>query len=228
VKIVFLWSDLNGYVQVVINQLLNIGVDEILIFHWNKISANSSQYKYLNNDKIKFINREGHSVNSILEKINDLEPEIIVVSGWMDNGYIRSIRTLKNNKNKAKIVAGIDDQWFGSIRQYLGTIYYKLFYRKLFDYMWVSGKPQFSFAQKFGYSITEIISNLYCGNFYKSDLSPIFNSTRFIYVGRLMHSKGVDLIIKAHKSLDLKVRLKWPLYIIGKWSTLRKMKKQLR
>jgi glycosyltransferase involved in cell wall biosynthesis len=132
----------------------------------------------------------------------------------MDKGYIRACKEYKQNYPKVKIIAGIDDQWTGSLHQRFGQIYYAIFLRRLFDFMWVSGKPQFSFAQRFGYGIENILSNLYSADNKRFNSKAGFQK-RFVYVGRFVAIKALDLLVEAYCRLPQAKQEEWPLVLIG-------------
>jgi glycosyltransferase involved in cell wall biosynthesis len=212
-KVTFLWAELTGYFDLILNELL-LHTENLDVIYFDFQRPINNGFEKKTNPKINFLPRSKTSDIQILELLEKGKPEIIVVSGWYDKGYISVVKEYKKNNKTVKIVNGIDDQWRSTFRQNLGTIYYKIFLKNLFTHMWISGKPQFAFAQRFGYQINNIINDIYCGCFPYINEAASFN-TRFLYVGRLMHHKGLDLLVKAHKKLESDQRKKWPLHIIG-------------
>ena len=214
IKIVYLWAEVTGYVTGVFDALCQNYDVSIDVVHWDKSNPECTFYQIERSKKINYHPRSECNQDDILKLLCDRQADIVVVSGWEDKGYIWACRRYKRLHPKTKVVAGIDDQLRGTIRQRLGQVYYKLFYRSVFDFMWVAGREQFAFARAFGYDQNKIISNLYAGVFSKNNHE--YNQIqRFVYCGRLTHSKGLDLIILAHKRLPEKLRKKWPLVIIG-------------
>ena len=222
VRIVYLWSEMSGYTQDLLLELSKYS-DSIDVIFWDKKKINSSEYKYSNHPKITFHARSVTHDKEILQILNQASPNIVVVSGWMDKSYINACKKYKKKDPFVKIVAGIDDQWIGSIRQYIGIMYFHLFYRRVFDYMWVSGAEQYCYSRFFGYKPNKIISYLYSGAYNYNEESYSVNN-KFIYVGRLMKSKGVDLLIDAHKALSQSEREKFPLHIYGSGELLEYVK----
>lgn len=213
ISIVYLWAEITGYVHGVLRVLAD-KTKSVDVVHWDNRGVNSTQYILSSKNNLKFYPRSANNEKKILEILIKLNPSIIVISGWMDKGYIRVCRKYKRVNPLVKIVAGIDDQWVGSIRQRIGKIYFALFYRSLFDFMWVSGAPQYSYAQRFGYSIDNIIANLYSAD------TDVFNETaslnrRFVYVGRFVKIKAADLLVSAYSMLPMALQEKWPLIFIG-------------
>lgn len=213
ISIVYLWAEITGYIHGVL-RVLGSRVKSVDIVHWDKRGINSTKYISYKDNTLNFHPRSNTPKSKILELLLLKKPDIIVISGWMDKDYLSACRKYKNIEPSVKIVAGIDDQWVGSIRQYFGTIYFAMFYRSLFDFMWVSGSPQYSYAQRFGYSIHNIISNLYSAD------TEIFKeraaiARRFIYVGRFAKIKAADILVLAYCKLPETTQKEWPLVFIG-------------
>lgn len=213
-RIVYLWAEVPGYVVGVAKTLslkFNCKLD---IVYWDKLGENSTRFQIAGLENTNFHKRTTLSIGKIVDLLIAKDPQIIVISGWMDKDYIAAAKKYKVLNNKVKVVAGIDDQWTGSFRQILGTIYYKFFYRRLFDFMWISGKPQFSYAQRFGYNIENIITELYSADTDTFTTVSKF-SKRFVFVGRFDPVKALDIFIGAYNRLPLNVQEEWPLLLIG-------------
>ena len=213
-SIVFLWAEVVGYLQAVLNFLSNNADARLVVVHWDKRGTNTTQFDIDSRNQIQFHNRSESDNEKILNILHVSRPRIIVISGWMDKGYIWACKRYKEFDPKVIIVAGIDDMWSGSLRQRMGQIYFRFFYRPLFDFLWISGQPQFSFAQRFGYGIENIISNLYSAD------SALFQdraevSKRFVFVGRFVKIKALDLLVDAYCNLPTAVQKEWPLLLIG-------------
>lgn len=215
-RIVFLYSSINGFVLSTLRELQASGeCESIDLVHWPFGATLGNRYLIESVPSVKFHSRDKFEKESLLKFLEDTSPDIIYVSGWMDSAYLYSVKKYRSTDVCFPItVCGIDDQWKGSLRQYVGRIYFRLFYRKLFDFMWVSGKPQYHYAQRFGYAHENIISNLL-----SSDIS-VFNkktdvSRRFVFVGRFAPVKGLNVLLDAYESLPESIRDQWPLVLIG-------------
>jgi len=111
VRIVFLWAEVTGYVRGVLNALVEMGGVAIDVVHWDKLGVYSTQYQVGVSSSISFHGRSQTNPDKILKLLVDRQPSIIVVSGWMDKGYVWACRRYKKKFPNTKIVAGIDDQW---------------------------------------------------------------------------------------------------------------------
>ncbi len=213
-SIVFLWAEVGGYLEAVLKSLSSQSLGIINVVHWDIRNLNTTQHNITNIDNVIFHPRSEANDELIFKLLEFSKPEIVVVSGWMDKGYIKVCKKYKKNHPKVKIVAGIDDMWTGSLRQRLGQIYFRFFFRKLFDFLWISGQPQFSYAQRFGYNIENIISNLYSAdtNTFKKRAGI---TKRFVFVGRFVKVKAIDLLVKSYSMLSESEQREWPLILIG-------------
>jgi glycosyltransferase involved in cell wall biosynthesis len=213
-NVLFLCSEVVGYTVGMFNSLMRYEKD-INIFVFYNDTKRKSKYDLISGDnRLKYFKRSEHSDSDLFAIVCNFKPEIVYISGWMDIGYIDVIRKYKRKNSTIKVLCGVDDQWRKTVRQYLGTIYFKLFYRSVFDYMWVSGKPQYHYAQRFGYDNHHIISNLYSAD------ETIFNSIikpqkRLVFLGRFDPVKGLIQLVDAYNRLPNNVKKEWELVLIG-------------
>jgi len=215
IKIVFFYTVVVHYVVALLKALKAIDRSmEITLVYYDEKKPQKSQYIIPYIEGVNVVSRSTLDRKALYHLLVEKNPDILYVSGWVDKEYIGAAKKFKKTRNDIKVVNGIDDQWIGSLRQRVGVVYFKLFYRSLFDYFWISGKPQYSYAQRFGYAQEKIIYNLLSAD------SSIFNaqcslSKRFVFLGRFVREKGLDILLEAYNSLEEKEREEWPLYIIG-------------
>jgi glycosyltransferase involved in cell wall biosynthesis len=213
-KIIFLWAEPGSYLDSLANKLYDNIHDLVDIIHWEQLGNRSGLYYIQESSKVKYYSRSLFTDKKLFEFISERKPSIIVVSGWMDKGYLEVCKKYKREFD-VKIVCTIDDQWKGSLRQYFGRYFYQIFYNKrIFDYMWVAGMAQTYYAAKFNIKPSYIIPYLLSG----SDLfetTTVNFSRRFVFVGRFDRVKDIQLLIRAHKLINTEQRKLWPLTLIG-------------
>lgn len=215
IKIVFLYSTIGHYFTGMLKEIKKISNNiDIDVVYWNKNDINSNKYEVEDLNGVNFIPRSSKTTVTIFNHLIKTSPDILYISGWQDREYVKALKKYRRKNNKSITVCGIDDQWHGTIRQRLGKIYFSIFYRKLYDFMWVAGKPQYHYAQRFGYGPERIVSNIY-----SADTSSFFNKSgrekRFIFVGRFVPVKGLDILFSAYEALPEKIKNEWPLLLIG-------------
>lgn len=224
-RLLFLYSSLNGFVVSTLRALHATGKCQAIdIIHWDRGKTSGNCFQTEESGFASFFCRSQFDVGSLISFLEQKNPDIIYISGWMDQGYLTALREYRSKNSNNTTVCGIDDQWRGSCRQWLGKYYYRLKYKKLFDRIWVAGAPQYHFARQLGYGDHELLFNLLSAD------SRIFKPTisinrRFVYVGRLEREKGPDILVSAYSELNDETRRRWPLYIIGDGSLRREIER---
>ena len=215
IRIVFLYTVVVHYVVAVLRALKNINPNiQIILVYYDKRGSSKVQYEIPKVNGVLFLARSRFNKSALYDLLITEDPTIIYISGWVDKDYLWAVKRFKSDKKKTIVITGIDDQWFGTLRQHLGIIYYKLFYKKIFDFFWVAGKPQYHYAQRFGLQNNRIITNLLSAD------DEIFSeksvrTKRFVFLGRFVEVKGIDILLTAYNQLADETRKNWPLVLIG-------------
>jgi glycosyltransferase involved in cell wall biosynthesis len=215
IRIVYFYTAVVHYVFAVLKAIKKIDPSiEITLVYYDKNDITKGEFRIPNIDGIKIIPRSSLNKHDLFELLIKENPKILYISGWVDKEYLWAAKKIKQKKTGIQVVTGIDDQWFGTLRQHLGVYYYKLFYSKIFDFFWVAGKPQYHYAQRFGLKNERIISNLLTAD------TDIFSgkckvTKRFVFIGRFVDVKGLDILIQAYNQLPEAVKTSWPLVLIG-------------
>ncbi|MCZ7383424.1 MAG: glycosyltransferase family 4 protein [Candidatus Methanoperedens sp.] len=227
-KIVYLYAEVMGYTMATIRELIDRHVAELHIVHLD--SKKLTPYKYQNANNVTFYGRSAYSTAMIKELVSRVDPDLVVVSGWQDRGYLQVARLLR--KKGIPVVTGFDDQWHGTPRQ-IAASYFSFFLKRYFSHAWVSGPYQFEFARRMGFNKDEIVFNLYSADL--TLFNDVYNKAqhnkqsnyphRFLFVGRFEKIKGVDLLVETWNSLGDK-RKDWELHFIGDGSLKSYLKAQ--
>jgi glycosyltransferase involved in cell wall biosynthesis len=214
-RILFLFSSYAHYWGGLIKAIASVrpGTD-IVVVHRDWPKSGQVTHEIPPDVPARFVRRSSVTRRGLMQMLQADRPDIIYISGWVDREYLACARAYRFANPKVAVVCGIDDQWKGSVRQRLGVVYFGLFYRSVFNFMWVSGKPQYHYAERFGYDHTNIISNLLSADSTKFT-SPAAVSRRFVFVGRFIRVKGLDLLLRAYLSLPEGIRREWSLDLIG-------------
>lgn len=212
-NIVFLYSRYAVYLEGTLRALIDSTEDvHIDVVYWDQ--SRLLPFIVGEVENISFHRRSCLSVIELHDLLVRTRPDILYISGWMDRGYILAAMKYKRKYTNVRIVVGIDDQWHNSIRQCLGILVFKLKFSKLFDYMWVSGKPQYHYARRMGYENERIISNLYSANTYLFRDRALF-SRRIVFLGRFAPEKGILNLLTEYDKLPNNTKQEWPLILIG-------------
>ena len=150
-----------------------------------------------------------HSLSEI-ELIN-FNPDIVYVAGWGNPFYNKLAK--KYRDQNIPVVCGMDNHWLGTLRQRIGCFLAPLIIHNKFSHIWVPGLLQYSFAQRLGFKTNQILKNLYVADSNSTVTSPVFQK-RFLFFGRLVDHKGVDVLLKAYSDLR-ESGCDWNLEFIG-------------
>ena len=211
----FLHTELAGYFEASIKELANIA-DTIHVVRWSLNSEAPFQFNFPKN--VILYERNNYSNKQLVELAKEINPDIIFSSGWLDKGYLK---VCKHFKGKIPTVMSMDNQWFGNLKQQLWRIAAPFILHRTYSHVFVPGKPQKEYALKLGYKNAQIKE---C--FYSADTSLFAPEAkyrtetqtyphRFIYVGRYIPVKGLDLLFEAFIELSNEYNNDWELWCAG-------------
>lgn len=217
-KFLFLYTRLPDYFyQSILYLSINYNVECFIVRHTPDKHApyiiNSTETVKIFN-KIDFIN-----IQELYKFCKEINPSLVYVSGWADNDYNKIIKKLRKD---TFIVSGLDNLWQNTILQKSKALLFGWYLRKLYNYIWVSGSSQYTFAKNLGFKDHQIIFNLYCAN------QKIFQSVgrfRFlsenaypktiIYFGRFVRYKKVVELLETFIKIPKIERKDWKLILVG-------------
>lgn len=217
-SIVILYTELADYLLCCLNELClqNVNV-HIINYPINK----EAPFKFdTANKNITFYDRAAFNEKSLIELIKDINPSLIYCAGWNDKAYLN---TVKYFKSKIPALLGFDNQWQGSLKQYISAVYARIFITPNFKYAFVPGKLQQQFAVKLGFNNLNIFTGAYSANTkafeqqylkemgIKQDQFP----HKFIYVGRYVAAKGLSELWQAFIELQAEQPNEWELWCLG-------------
>jgi glycosyltransferase involved in cell wall biosynthesis len=229
-KILYLYTEVMGYNLPIFDRLASHYGASVDVFHWNKNKL--TPFTPEHSEGVTFHPRSAFSIQEMTDFAVKLHPDVVYISGWQDKGYLAVVRKLKSLG--IPIVAGLDSQWTGSLRQQIGAQLIRWVYKpRYFSYVWVPGPMQYAYASRIGFKKTEILSNLLSGNSAvfasaarerektetsaltsRDSVTPYLRQS-FLYVGRFAQAKGIDVLINAYRLYKQKYQGTWTLTCIG-------------
>ncbi len=211
-----------GYTLATITALAEMGA-EIHLVHWDHIKL--TPFTFSAGKNIHIYSRSELNARDLEALAKRLQPDITVVSGWLDKDYLKVARMLK--ALGGKVVMTIDNQWNGTLRQHAGTLASRLGHlSRSFSHAWVPGPPQYELVRRLGFVRENIIFDLYSADvalFESSYVGAQQNRKKtayphqFLFVGRLEPVKGLDILIEAWESIK-QTRGEWGVTLIGNGS----------
>lgn len=218
-RILYLYNEVMGYTSSTIRQLVSRNHD-LHIVHWTTQKLTPYKHNWMNG--VEALPITSFSTFSLLLYVMQLDPDLVVVSGWSEFKYLVSCLYLRFKRKK--VVVGLDGQLDRSIKHTLLTLLGKLrIFKCFYSHAWVSGVYQFEYARHLGFSKEEIVFDLYsCDTsvFHSSD-NDVYNrltsyTKTLVYTGRLEPVKGLHCLASAWKRFkDSSPDSPWRLLIVG-------------
>lgn len=167
---------------------------------------------------LEIIYREQYTIQEIIHKIQAFEPTTLMQAGWIFPSYFEVVQNLKLPRN----ILLLDNQWENTLRQNIGSIYFRWKYKHLFQKAFVPGYKQKEFARHLGFTDGEIELGFYCcdtkvfENVYLKRKQEKKRHYKFLYLGRYAPEKNIEMLWQAFMEVCNDRSHQWTLLCAGK------------
>jgi glycosyltransferase involved in cell wall biosynthesis len=214
-KILVLYRELAGYFVACLNHLCDQYDTEAVLVAYPV--HKDAPFKFKLSSKITLIQRNELNQEDLTKLCSDPSFDLIFAGGWFDKEYLTAIK-----HKKAPALLGFDNQWNGSVKHVLSAVYGRVKIKPLFNYAFVPGSLQKTFAQKLGFRVDSIITGAYScdvNTFGKiaeerkarEDTFP----RRLIYTGRYSEEKFIRELWNTFIELHEQSGKQWELHCAG-------------
>lgn len=215
-KITVLYSRVTGYVEACLEALAaEKNSVQLQVFRWP--SSDNAPFDLGDLDWIEELHvKDDQDASEIKRTVRSFSPDAVLMSGWIDDAYVQAARSLRGDGTP--VVAGCDTQWTGSLRQQAGRLAAPWYLHSAIDVLWVPGERQRQLAQKLGYTGSSCWTGYYScdwSHFAEVYSEKITTEPSFLYVGRYVEEKGVDVLTDAYRAYRAHVEEPWPLVTAG-------------
>ena len=225
-KILFLYTEIAEYFLAGIDAL-NKKEAEIYIVKW--ATNKEAPFDFRNLNSVHFYERNNYSNTELSLLVKNINPNIIIVSGWIDKGYLKSLKAFQN---KIPVVLSLDNHWTGSLKQRVAALVSPFFLKNKFSHAWVPGKAQKQYALKLGFKENKIHQGFYSADtqlfseYYQKYRAQkqINYPKKLLYVGRYIKEKATPLLWEAFIELQAIKPNNWELICVGTGELFNKRK----
>lgn len=217
-RVLVLYEELAWYLINCLNQLADEHACEVLVICKKPNVVAPFQFRFVH-PRVRIVEREGFTESELAEEVKKFDPQGILIGGWIHKPYLKLLKELKRTT-----VIAFDNQWTGSLKQRMGTVYFKATLKPYIQYAFVAGQPQAEFARHLGFSNNHIADGVYCCDHalfdgYYNQHKNVKEShwpKRFLYVGRYAEEKGVREMWDAFIEWQNERPNEWELWCLGK------------
>lgn len=212
-RVLILYTELAEYVITCLEKLAENAEVHVLRYPVNA----EAPFEFSFSSRLNIYNRKEYDLAGLLQLAQQLQPDIVVCSGWIDKDYLKVVKSFRK---RIATVMTCDTQWRGDLRQNLARIYSRFFLLPLFTHAWVPGKSQQTYVKKLGFKKIQL-------GFYSCDLQKFnagFSSEliaqrvkakRFLFVGRYYDFKGIEDLWSAFIQFNEQQGKDWELWCLG-------------
>ena len=207
-KIAILWTFPADFIQANAKAAMEQGHEVLLVLQarvpFSPIVPKSNEIETL----------ELPSHSELFNRLDDFSPDIIVLPGWHVPTYTK-IAFLFHRRAVRVMVT--DTQWRATLKQLWGWIVFRIARWRFFDWALVPGERQFALVKKLGFPINKISMGSIPANMkvFRMEKNEYKNTRKFIFVGRLVNEKGLNLLLDAYIRYRDKVEDPWSIEIVG-------------
>ncbi|MCA9119931.1 MAG: glycosyltransferase family 4 protein [Planctomycetaceae bacterium] len=222
-KLLIGWTEVNGYMAACWRELLADPEIELLIVAGKPgslLANNSYCIDGFDDLPIRYLDPEQFHGRCIENIANEFKPDVICMPGWSFSGFRRL--AFQKDFSNCRIVLASDNPFESSLRQRIGRFVLRRFLNRM-DMVIVPGERGWQLARYFRIPETKIRRGLYGIDFQR--LAPSYaeretqNSEwprKFLFVGRINRTKGVDILLDAYQQYRRQVANPWELSLCGK------------
>lgn len=214
-RMTVLAAGLAGYLERCFTELANLGVELQVI---TPTSMPNAEYRCSLDAVAEVHPFDGApSAKWFLERVQRFAPDVILASRAGPRAYRRVLRRCP--KHVVRVMPA-DNQWWGTPRQHLGRLLRRWYVAPYFDCAFVPSDRSERYVRKLGFDASNVIRGSNSADVELFAIPPRSGSQLragkgFIFVGRLIPYKAVDLLAEAYANYRSAVSYPWPLQVVG-------------
>ena len=219
-RVLVLYTELAPYVLACLNAFVERTGAHVDLVRWpgNKEAPFALEF----HKNISVHDRNSFSDAQLVEFALAQNPSLVMASGWVDKGYLRTCRKLRSKGIPS--VMTFDTAWRGGPKQWVQAAMGRIWIHRTFSHAWATGSKQAEYAAKLGFAKDRIHTGFYAADT-ASFLKTYRNSKherrahfphRFICVARYIPTKGQQTLCDAFAALcDAGEAADWDLHFVG-------------
>jgi glycosyltransferase involved in cell wall biosynthesis len=215
-RIAVLWDALSGYFHAELTALVDAGA-QVMVFHRTALNdAPFAADRTMQKVEVQEW-QEAPDERLLVDILEEFRPDALLVISWHVGGYRRAARRWRG---RALRILCMDNQWWGRPKQWGGVLSSRWLIRPTYDVAFVAGERQAEFARRLGLPAERLIWGMYTGDYPRyaavaAGRSGALPPEAFLYVGRLVPDKAIDVLAEGYRRYRATVADPWPLVVAG-------------
>jgi glycosyltransferase involved in cell wall biosynthesis len=218
VKIAVLWTTMSGYLNACLRALNEIPGTSLFVCYRRPgpdTPFDTAQFDWMPRTLTWEMSPDE---DLLLCKLEEFKPDLILGAAYHVSAYRNVCRRFAR---KALRVYCTDNQWKGTLKQWLGVVTSPLYVRAFYDAIFVPGERQALWARQMGFHDDQIWHGcLSCDHpkfaaVHRTRSASGEPPNSFLFIGRLCAEKGVEILVHAYSEYRESSPDPWPLIIAG-------------
>jgi glycosyltransferase involved in cell wall biosynthesis len=212
-RVAILWAHWSGYMEACHRELVSRPSVETFVCMQKESGAAPFDPDRFSQKPNVLVYDKRPDATVLRQRLSAFAPNVVLIVSWNVPEY-RQVARLSSGK--CIRVVGMDNQWHGTSKQILGIVAFRTIWRDLYDVAMVPGPRVYAFARLLGFPDAAIRLGLYsCDVERFSKVVAQDNQRRWLFIGRDIPAKGLDLLLAAYRQYRSTVADPWPLLIVG-------------
>jgi glycosyltransferase involved in cell wall biosynthesis len=220
-KVVFCWSDISGYMTACWRALCQLPEIELCVIAFQAHTETAFSAQLMQGIPSHLLNLEERDNFELIEHLVQAEqPHVVVLSGWFHKPY----RQLAFSPllRDCRFIMGMDTPWCGTWKQHFAPLVLRPYLKRMIRTV-VTGERSWQYARHLGIPKAKIVRGLYGIDYeaWESLWEERYQSSwprSFLFVGRYIHTKAIDILVEAYQQYRLQVPDPWVLVCCGQGS----------
>jgi glycosyltransferase involved in cell wall biosynthesis len=217
-KVVFCSPDISGYMAACWRALQSLPDVEVFVIAFQARTETAFSDQQMQGIPCQLLTlREREDGNLIKRLVSAKSPDILVLCGWLHKPY-RQL-AFASEFRKTALIMTMDTPWWGTWKQHLASWFLRSYLQRMNSVV-VAGERSWQYASRLGIESANITRGVY-GIDYNA-WSPLLEQRlksewprSFLFVGRYVPVKAVDVLVKAYQLYRSKVSNPWILVCCG-------------
>ena len=217
VRFIALGGGVNGNAEAMMHALHDLGDHLLIVISETHENTAFNPLQTLERAEILWWD-EHQDPQVLIDRVDAFQPDAIMCGGWNIPSSYRKV--MKQQPAHVLRMMFTDSIWRSTPKQWVGRGLHPLLFKPLFDVVVVPSERTEFLARRIGFGPGSIIRGAYTADTPRFDNGPrsgeeLASRRRFLFVGRLIPFKAVDVLADAYRQYRSAVPDPWELHIVG-------------